>query len=423
MPLEICPWSPNAACITPLFSDEHSAFIIASNADDREPYREAIKEVIREFELEPIFALDLDRYNGKQAFCTHICGPIRKTRIIIADLSGTTKTYCEPCNIKNVEYSINVFWEYGYAAALEKDPILIIDENQDLPFDIADKIAEYYNLLTIKDILRPLIQNRLDMPIPQNRFQVLTRLIPEEYQNTIDTEMNAFKRNLEELYLKLCFNIFPSEPMENLFPLDDQMKEFLENKNPLKIKRDRQIFRDLRDFEVTQNTFFHKSSSSWMGHNIQLTVDGIINYICYINGDNDLALVYVTTSNYRRIEYKDFPKSEILNCFLGLLNYIKEIYEYANFNGFITISLEIENIQDYHLFGDYSLEPSMEPRLSEYKQNDFRKVVKVYNVNSLEDNDSKIRIAKDFFDPILRAFGRVNLPIYDEFIEYFNSID
>lgn len=421
-PFEICPWSPNAACIIPLFSDEHSAFIIASNADDREPYREAIKDILREFNLDPIFALDLNQYNGKQAFCTHICGPIRKSRIIVADLSGTTKTYCYTCNIKEIEFSVNVYWEYGYATALEKDPILIVDENQILPFDVADKVADPYNLGNIKNILRPLIRNRLDAPIPQHRFQVLTRFTPQEYQNTINEEMMSFKRDLEESYLKLCFNIFPSEPIENLLPLDDQMKEFLEVKNPLRIKNDRPIFRDLRHYEVTQNTFFYKSNSTWMGNNIQITVDGIINYICYVNGDNHFSWVY-GMRNYRRIPYKYFPKSEILNCFLGLLNYIKEIYNYVNFNELITFSLEIENIQDFYLFRETSLEPSMQPELARYKQDDFRKVVKVYNVNSLENNDNKIRIAKDFFDPVLRAFGRVNLPIYDEFIEYFNSID
>lgn len=151
-----CPWSPNASCHIELFSDINRAFIITSNAPDRDPYREAIKEVFREFKLEPNFAYDLNEYNGKVAFCTHICGQIRKARVIIADLSGTTIKFCTECGHEE-EYSVNVFWEYGYAAALEKDPILIYDENQLLPFEVVDKNAEEYNLGNIKEILRPLL--------------------------------------------------------------------------------------------------------------------------------------------------------------------------------------------------------------------------------------------------------------------------
>ena len=40
-----CPWSPNASCNTDLFSDGKSAFIIGSNADDRRPYIDAIKDL------------------------------------------------------------------------------------------------------------------------------------------------------------------------------------------------------------------------------------------------------------------------------------------------------------------------------------------------------------------------------------------
>ena len=68
-----CPWSPNATCNTKLFSDPKSAFIIGSNAPDRREYIDIIIEILREFDLEPNFALDLNQYNGKLAFCTNIC--------------------------------------------------------------------------------------------------------------------------------------------------------------------------------------------------------------------------------------------------------------------------------------------------------------------------------------------------------------
>lgn len=162
-----CPWSPNASCNTELFSDPKGVFIIGSNDEDRKEYIEQIKEVIKEFGLKPSFAKDLNAYNGKQAFCSNICGQIRKARIIIADLSGPYKTICYECETKDYIPSVNVYWEYGYAAALEKDPILICDEEQILPFDIADKNVDDYNIKTLKDVLRPLIKQKLVEPIPK----------------------------------------------------------------------------------------------------------------------------------------------------------------------------------------------------------------------------------------------------------------
>ena len=161
-----CPWSPNASCTIELFSDLNSAFIIGSNSPDRREYIEMIKEVIIEFNLEPIFALNLNQYNGKQAFCTNKCSQIRKSRIIVADLSGPTEIVCNNCNETMDIFSVNVFWEYGYASALEKDPILICDESQYVPFDVADKNAEFYNKGNLKELLRPVIQQRLNNPIP-----------------------------------------------------------------------------------------------------------------------------------------------------------------------------------------------------------------------------------------------------------------
>jgi len=161
-----CPWSPHALCNTELFSDLNSAFIIGSNSPGRREYIDMIKEVLKEFKLEPSFALDLNQYNGKQAFCTHICGQIRKSRIIIADLSGSTEIVCYKCKETKEIFSANVFWEYGYAAALEKDPIIICDELQIPPFDVGDKNAEFYNKGSLKELLRPIIKQRLKVKIP-----------------------------------------------------------------------------------------------------------------------------------------------------------------------------------------------------------------------------------------------------------------
>ncbi|KKK66470.1 hypothetical protein LCGC14_2963770 [marine sediment metagenome] len=190
-----CPWSPHASCNTEIFSDVNSAFIIGSNSPDRREYIDMIKDVIKEFNLEPRFALDLNQYNGKQAFCTNICSQIRKSRIVITDLSGPTEIVCNKCKETKELFSVNVFWEYGYAAALEKDPILICDESQYVPFDVADKNAEFYNKGNLKELLRPVIQQRLNVSIPLS--------INKEKKIILNQNTNNYQAKAQEILFKV----------------------------------------------------------------------------------------------------------------------------------------------------------------------------------------------------------------------------
>lgn len=208
-----CPWSPYASCDTKLFSDLNSAFIIGSNSPDRREYIDMIIEVLKEFKLEPSFALDLNQYNGKQAFCTNICSQIRKSRIIIADLSGPTEIVCVKCQETRDIFSVNVFWEYGYAAALEKDPIIICDESQIVPFDVADKNAEFYNRGNLKELLRPVIQQRLMSPIPINPNNSNTILI----NNSKDTHKKILRTLLKNYLIKYYYEVKnpPKDPATN----------------------------------------------------------------------------------------------------------------------------------------------------------------------------------------------------------------
>ncbi|HEC38168.1 hypothetical protein LCGC14_0931310 [marine sediment metagenome] len=403
-----CPWSPNATCRTELFSDLKSAFIIGSNDPSRREYIETIKEVLREFDLEPNFALDLSQYNGKNAFCTNICGQIRKSRIIITDLSGPW-VICNDCKSESIQQSINVYWEYGYAAALEKDPILLCDENQPVPFDIADKNTEFYNKKSLTKILKTLIKHKIDTPIPKQRFKVLTRVVPEDYQLVIDSFKNELYERIKKKDLKLIFSFFPYDVNEDLFPLDDHMKFFLERRLPLRTKRDYSVFRDFTGFEISQNYFASFSKNIWMGNNLLVASDGIIIYGIYINGEEHLKQGY---------NYKNFPVKEILACLLGFLDYVHDIYEYVKFEDFLIISMEIQNISNYYLFQQNEYWPNMIQKAAEFakfKQKNFKKVVKSYSIQELKNSNQKLKIARNLFDPVLRAFDRINIPIYDQF--------
>jgi len=117
----------------------------------------------------PRFATDLQEFNGYAAFCTNICSEIRKSRLVIVDLSGE-KLYrregckCSECDIEDCHissdllFSMNVYWEYGHASALNKRTILLCDETHYLPFNVAGKHYEGYSRETLESKLTSLLE-------------------------------------------------------------------------------------------------------------------------------------------------------------------------------------------------------------------------------------------------------------------------
>ncbi|NGX32407.1 MAG: hypothetical protein K1060chlam4_00451 [Candidatus Anoxychlamydiales bacterium] len=150
-----------------------------------------------------------------------------------------------------------------------------------------------------------------------------------------------------------------------------------------------------------------------MGNNLNLTSNGIIIYGIYVNGKDAPFYGY---------QFKFFPIKEILNCFLGFLDYVHGIYKYIDFDDVLMISLEIKNISDYYLFKEMKFEPAINPEKGKFKQKGIKKIAKAYNIQEFSNPDQKLKIARDFFNPILRAFDRIDLPIYDEFNEFYNNI-
>lgn len=75
------------------------------------------------------------------AFCDSICRHIRGSRLIINDISAPLRQVCKECKKNDYVPSLNVYWEYGYAAGLGKTQIVICEENQFdiIPFDVGSK--------------------------------------------------------------------------------------------------------------------------------------------------------------------------------------------------------------------------------------------------------------------------------------------
>ena len=135
-----CYWSNSRSCKISLSQFEKTVFIIASNDPSRIETINRIKKSIAEFDLKPIFAAELEENNNLSAFCDNICTYIRGSSINIVDLTAYLNE-CGKCNSPYEESSVNVYWEYGYAAGLDKPIILICEENQaeSIPFNILDK--------------------------------------------------------------------------------------------------------------------------------------------------------------------------------------------------------------------------------------------------------------------------------------------
>ena len=161
-----CYWSNASLCNTPLNKFEKNVFIIASNDPSMIDIINKIKKIIREFGLEPIFAEELEGNNNLRPFCDNICAFIRGSCINIVNLTAPLKE-CPECNSLSKELSVNVYWEYGYAAGLEKPIIIICEESQadSIPFNIADKQIQFYNEHNIEEELGSLLKQKIDNPL------------------------------------------------------------------------------------------------------------------------------------------------------------------------------------------------------------------------------------------------------------------
>ncbi len=172
-----CYWSNSSACLIEINQNENNAFIIASNDLSRAEYVERIKKLLLEFDLNPIFAIDLTGNNNLKAFCDSICSHIRASRLIIIDLSGPILPKCEKCCTEQLQFSVNVFWEYAYAAGLKRPIIVICDEKQinHVPFDVFDKNIQPYNQDSLEEELGSLIKIKIQ-EYPQVESKVKSNL-------------------------------------------------------------------------------------------------------------------------------------------------------------------------------------------------------------------------------------------------------
>lgn len=408
-----CYWSNSRVCTKGFFEDTKDAFIIGSCDQNREEYIEEIKNIIEEIGLNPIFAEDLEDYNNYDLFCDKICTHIRCSRIIITDLSAPLREICEQCKTLDYFPSLNVYWEYGYAAGLGKPQIVICDEEQfdKIPFDVAGKQILQYNRANLRDILKPLIEKELTKPIPKSRFQVITS---DSEKKEIAIQGVEYAKNeligkIADKDLKLIFSFYPKYNKKDLFPLDKEMIDFLESNLPRRVDGSHPVFMNLHKFTLNPTYLSYISDLRWFGNNILIHQDGIIIYGIYVNG-NDAPI---------KLSGKFFPFHEILNCFLAVLYYIEQVFEKVGDLENIYLSMDVENINKY-IYTDFGYEthyPVYDDNIGKFHSSSIETIKREIDFIQLKKPEYKIEISKYLFNPILRGFGKSDSEEYDKFLK------
>ncbi|MFS8084613.1 MAG: hypothetical protein ACMG6H_03220 [Acidobacteriota bacterium] len=130
----------------------NTAFILMwmdKNHPELEDVHQAVKEVFAEFGVK---ALRADEIQHQDRITDLILNQISQSEFLFADLTGERP---------------NVYYEVGYAHALEKHPILYRRANTSLHFDLSiHNVPEYENVTQLRALLR-------------QRLEAITRRVPK----------------------------------------------------------------------------------------------------------------------------------------------------------------------------------------------------------------------------------------------------
>jgi hypothetical protein len=108
-------------------------------------YQDVIKEVLKDYEANVLRA---DELSGPGFIISDIVREITEAQLVIADITPT---------------NANVYFEVGYALALEKPTILLAKKGTSLPFDVAGfRVLFYEDTIGGKGRLEDGLRRHLD---------------------------------------------------------------------------------------------------------------------------------------------------------------------------------------------------------------------------------------------------------------------
>jgi len=403
-----CYWSASRSCNINLYQNEKDIFIIGSNHISRTKSVGKIKDIItNEFNMNPIFAIDLKKNNNLDAFCDNICSNIRGSRLIIVDLSGPLITYCKEHDMKNFQPSINVYWEYGYACGIEKDLLVICDEEQkQLPFDIAGKHVEFYTEENIEAKLVSLIKEKLEKyPSRYLRTPVESPII-----KTLENEIQHSKERLNNIFEKynlvLEYIVLPMNADKEIVQDLKGLKQVLDRLNP-------------RVLEGTYSLFY------WSNYYPRVEVDQVVresanpidsSYVFRKEG-----LIYLL--NHLKFEEREYygikeplrilPLKFIMGLICANLDFIKESYSKLGYEGKIQIRFNVHGLHDfvYNPSEDKLVIPGS---FSQFQSQKLREIFEIFDLSSLSNVDDKMNALKIFIAPIINGYNRTECPQFNQ---------
>ncbi len=214
-----CYWSNSRSCNISLDKYKGIAFIIASNDPSRFDVLNTIKKTIKEFNLEPKIAVEFEENNNLSAFCDSICAYIRGSSINIVDLTAPLRQRGDNDSLYE-DPSVNVYWEYGYAAGLKKPIILMCDEKQadSIPFNILDKQILYYQEDYIEEELGRLLKQKLEHSDVEIQRE-------ESKKKTTPLDIGKITDSLKIMGKGEMINIIRQNSFQDLFELTENVIE------------------------------------------------------------------------------------------------------------------------------------------------------------------------------------------------------
>lgn len=419
-----CYWSNYSKCTIDLYQNEKDIFIIGSNAEDRRECIDIIKNVIEEFKLNPIFAIDLKENNNLQAFCNNICSHIRGSRLVIVDLSAPLKLRCDRCDTNFLEPSVNVYWEYGYATGLGKQVVILCEEDQldEIPFDVIDKHLQPYTKENLYDTVKELIDAKLSIPIPKIRYKSksqedLIKIIStrkDSYFKTLEIEINKLNSDIEPVdnrYVIMGTSILPLSDNGTIFDFNDVNTEeeimnlyrkFLYRNPDGHIYSFENFIRDMK-YQGDQyvSVFERKTDMIYNEAKWQISSNGTV--LGYLIFDCDSGKSFTRNRHYF---YNKENEEDIFNAshiYYGLIPYLymmylklaRELFQ-NRFNGVFKISNKIVSPFNYFTVFNHWIDVS--------HTNDIL-IEREIEVNALQDRGKIYEIIKSMITEYLRYFN------------------
>jgi len=196
--------------------------------------KEVIKEILKEMNIHPHFAVDIKR-PGEDIFCSSICGPIIESAFCIVVSDANRR-----------KGNVNVAFEHGMMASLNKYIIILHEDKFTSPFDLYTLQAIKYDRDNLDDAFRneltetiksvisrlvEMVEDREVSQIPEKDYELIQTII-ESIRNSpadlLDTNFNNLSHMIwpyqhikldfvmELLYEYICMDIDESSLTEIL---------------------------------------------------------------------------------------------------------------------------------------------------------------------------------------------------------------